>query len=276
MSANDDLSAESSATLRAITILELIAEAEGPLGLNELMAATNLPKPTVHRITNLLARNGMLAREAEGKRFAPGPRLASLAMKSMAHPAWQAPRHAILEALVKEFRETCNIAILDGTEVVYLDRVEANWPLRLHFQAGSRVPAHASASGKLLLALMSARERRRLLDAMSYERHTANTLTDRQAFERELSQIRRQRMSTDKEEYLEGMVCVAVPVENKTRHVPAALAVHAPASRIPLADLVRGLPALRRSAARLADTFPEVQLRSVKHGASDSGLQFAE
>lgn len=260
-----DLAAESSATLRAITILEIIAGADGPLGLSDLMAATQLPKPTVHRITSLLVRNGMLAREAEGKRFAPGLRLASLAMKSMAHPAWRAPRHAILEALVKEFRETCNIAILDGTEVVYLDRVEANWPLRLHFQAGSRVPAHCSASGKLLLALMTARERKRLLDAMTFERHTANTLTDRQAFEQELRHIRRQRMSTDNEEYLEGMVCVAVPVENKFRGIPAALAVHAPASRISLSELLRGQPALRRSAARLADTFPEMQsLRSVK------------
>lgn len=255
-----------SATLRALNILEIVASAEGPMGLVDLMAATRLSKPTVFRIANLLADSGMLAREAEGKRFAPGPRLGALALTSLGHPTWRTPRHAILQALVKEFNETCNLAILDGTEVIYLDRVEANWPLRLHFQTGSRIPAHASASGKLLLALMAARERKRILDAMSFERFTNNTITDRGAFEQELRKIRRDRLSTDNEEYLEGMVCVAVPVESKMRSVPAALAVHAPASRIPLEELLRGQPALRRSAGRLADSFPTHQsLRTVKN-----------
>jgi DNA-binding IclR family transcriptional regulator len=268
------LKRESSAALRAITVLELVATAEIPLGLVDIMEASGLPKPTVHRIANLLVDAGMLAREAEGRRFAPGPRLASLAMKSMTHPAWRAPRHAILQALVKEFNETCNLTLLDGTEVVYLDRVEANWPLRLHFQSGSRVPAHCSASGKLLIALLPSRERKRILDALSFERHTANTITNRRAFEQELRKIRRERLSTDNEEYLEGMVCIAVPIESKTRSVPAALAVHAPASRLPLKEMLRGQPALRRSAARLADSFPPYQsLRPVKNGHDGQTLE---
>jgi DNA-binding IclR family transcriptional regulator len=246
-----------SATLRAIAILEAIANAEGPLGLVELMQATGLPKPTVHRIANLLEDAGLLVREAEGKRHAPGPRLASLGLAALTHVAWRAPRHAILKALVSEIGETCNLTLLDGTEVVYLDRVEAAWPLRLHFQTGSRVPAHASASGKLLLALLPARERRRILDALTYSYHTANTLTRRRDLEEALKRIRRERCATDNEEYLDGTVCVAVPVESETRRVPAALAVHAPTSRMTLAQALRCVPALRKAAARLADVFPE-------------------
>jgi DNA-binding IclR family transcriptional regulator len=251
----DDLNG--SATLRAIALLETLARAGGPLGLVELMAATGLPKPTVYRIATHLVDAGMLVREAEGKRFAPGPRLASLALATLTHDTWRAPRHAILKALVAEIGETCNLTLLDGTEVVYLDRVEADWPLRLHFQPGSRVPAHASASGKLLLALLPARERRRLLDALPYSYHTANTLTRRRDLEAALKTIRRERFSTDNEEYLDGTVCVAVPVENGQRRVPAALAVHAPKTRMSLAQAQQCLPALRRAAARLADAFPE-------------------
>ena len=135
-----------SSALRAITVLEAIAAADGPLGLVELMDATGLPKPTVHRIVGQLLDAGLLLREAEGKRYAPGPRLASLGLAALTHVAWRAPRHAILKTLVAEIGETCNLTLLDGTEVVYLDRVEAAWPLRLHFQTGSRVPAHCSAS----------------------------------------------------------------------------------------------------------------------------------
>lgn len=253
----DDSEPNSSAALRAIAILETMAKADGPLGLVELMQATGLPKPTVHRIATLLSDAGLLNREAEGRRFAPGPRLAALGLAALTHTAWRAPRHAILKSLVTEIGETCNLTLLDGTEVVYLDRVEAAWPLRLHFQTGSRVPAHASASGKLLLALLPARERRRILEVLPYSYHTANTITRRRDLEAALKTIRRTRLSTDNEEYLDGTVCVAVPVENDKRFVPAALAVHAPTSRMTLQQALECVPALRRAAARLADAFPE-------------------
>ncbi len=196
-------------------------------------------------------------REAEGRRFAPGPRLASLALASITHAAWRAPRHAILKALVAEIGETCNLTHLDGTEVVYLDRVEAAWPLRLHFQTGSRVPVHCSASGKLLLSLQPSRERKRILDVLPFSYHTANTFTKRKELEMALKRIRKEKVATDNEEYLDGTVCVAVPVENDKRRVTAALAVHAPTTRMTLAQALECLPALRQAAARLADAFPE-------------------
>ncbi len=253
----DNSDKHASATLRAIAILETIAGADGPLGLVEIMAATGLPKPTVHRIISLLEGAELLIREAEGYRYAPGPRLASLGLAALTNVAWRAPRHAILKALVTEIGETCNLTLLDGTEVVYLDRVEAAWPLRLHFQTGSRVPAHCSASGKLLLSLLPSRERRRILDVLPFSYHTANTITHRRDLEEALKRIRRERLSTDNEEYLDGTVCVAVPVENGKRRVPAALAVHAPTTRMTLEQALECVPALRRAAARLADVFPE-------------------
>lgn len=251
----DDL--HGSATLRAIAILETIAGADGPLGLVELMAATNLPKPTVHRITAMLMDASLLVRESEGKCFGPGPRLAALGMAALTHAVWRTPRHAILKALVAEIGETCNLTLLDNIDVVYLDRVEAAWPLRLHFQTGSRVPVHCSASGKLLLALLPTRERNRILDALPYSYHTANTITRRKDLEAALKRIRKEKVATDNEEYLDGTVCVAVPVENGKRKVAAALAVHAPTTRMTLAQALECVPALRLAAARLADAFPD-------------------
>jgi IclR family transcriptional regulator, acetate operon repressor len=246
-----------SSALRAITVLEAIAAADGPLGLVELMDATGLPKPTVHRIVGQLLDAGLLLREAEGKRYAPGPRLASLGLAALTHVAWRAPRHAILKTLVAEIGETCNLTLLDGTEVVYLDRVEAAWPLRLHFQTGSRVPAHCSASGKLLLALLPSRERKHILEALPFSYHTAHTITRLRDLEAALKRIRSERLSTDNEEYLDGTVCVAVPVESDKRRVAAALAVHAPTSRMTLKQALQCVPALRRAAARLAESLPE-------------------
>ncbi len=245
----------SSSALRMLQVLETVAVSEGPVAPGDLMAATGLPKPTVHRILALAEGSGLLVREPEGRRYLPGPRLAALALDILGHSGLRAPRHAILQSLVATVGETCNLTMLDGGEVVYLDRVEAAWPLRLHFQRGSRVPAHCSASGKLLLALMPARERKRLLEAMPMQAFTAKTVTDRGTLGEALKRIRRERVSTDDEEYLEGTVCVAVPVENDARTVPAALAVHAPSSRMSLQQALAHLPTLRRAAAQLARTF---------------------
>ncbi|MBL8490695.1 MAG: IclR family transcriptional regulator [Rhodocyclaceae bacterium] len=253
MSKHDNES--SSAALRALNLLEQVARADGPVAPADLMAATGLPKPTVHRILGVIEQAGMLVREPDGRRYLPGPRLAALALDVLSNTGIRGPRHAILQGLVAELGETCNLTMLDGGEVVYLDRVEAAWPLRLHFQRGSRVPAHCSASGKLLLSLLPARERKRLLDAMPMERFTDKTVTDREAFDAALKRIRRERVSTDDEEYLEGTVCVAVPVDDGDRRVPAALAVHAPSSRMGLSQALAHLPALRRAAAQLAATF---------------------
>lgn len=249
----------SSATLRALVIMETVARAEGPLALSEIMNATGLPKPTAHRIICLLEGCGMLIREPDGKRYGAGPRLSTLALDVISGAAWRAPRHAILQSLVDAIGETCNLTMLDGTEVVYLDRVEAAWPLRLHFQTGSRVPAHCSASGKLLLALMPPRTRKRIVDALPMPGFTANTITDRNMLEQTLKRIRKDRFSTDDEEYLAGTVCVAVPVANAKREVPAVLAVHAPITRMSLDQALAHLPALRRAAAQLVDTFPEAR-----------------
>ncbi|HMX15784.1 MAG TPA: IclR family transcriptional regulator [Rhodocyclaceae bacterium] len=244
-----------SSALRMLQILELVAGSDSPVSAGELIAATGLPKPTVHRIVSVAEEGGVLVREPEGRRYLPGPRLAALALDVLSHSGLRAPRHAILQGLVATVGETCNLTMLDGGEVVYLDRVEAAWPLRLHFQRGSRVPAHCSASGKLLLALMPARERKRLLDAMPMQGFTTKTVVDRGILAESLKRIRRERVSTDDEEFLEGTVCVAVPIEDGARTVPAALAVHAPSSRMSLQQALAHLPILRKAASQLAKTF---------------------
>lgn len=244
-----------SAALRALGLLEAVARAPGAQTLTELMAATALAKPTVHRIAHLLEEAGLLVREPDGKRYVPGPRLSALALQVLAGSSWNAPRHAILQSLVQQLGETCNLTMLDGAQVVYIDRVEAQWPLRLSFQTGSRVPAHASASGKLLLALLPARERQRIVERLPLQRFTAATLTQRQALHEALMRIRKTRVGQDSEEYLDGTVCVAVPVEDGALCIPAALAVHAPLSRMGLDQAMGHVPLLRAAAAQLAHTF---------------------
>ena len=189
--------AGTSTSARAFAVLECVVKSAEPLALPELLEATGFPKSTVHRLLMLLESEHLLAREPDGKRYSAGPRLAALSLAALKNPEHRAERHAVLQGLVDEVGETCNFTMLDGNEVVYLDRVEAHWPLRLMLAPGSHVPLHCTASGKLFLALMPAARRRRLLDAASLKRLTRNTITDKRRLLRELERIRSEKVGTD-------------------------------------------------------------------------------
>ena len=164
--------------------------------------------------------------------------------------------HVVLQRLVHTLNETCNIGTLLNGEVVYLDRVEADhWPLRLHYTSGSRVPLHCSAIGKLFLSLAAAPRRRRLLQSLELRRFTDTTIVDHAQLEAELKQIRKEQVSFDREEYLVGVVCLAVPVTGRNGEILAALALQAPEARMNVQIARRHLPALRSAAAELAEIF---------------------
>jgi DNA-binding IclR family transcriptional regulator len=240
--------------LRAFALLERVARADAPMSLRDAAEASALPKPTVYRMLAMLEAAGLLVRESDG-RVSPGPRLARFSLDTLLHASVRAPRHAILASLAGTVGETVNLTMLDGSEVVYLDRVETAWPLRMTLVPGSRVPLHCTASGKLLLATLPAARRRRLVASLELRRFTERTLADARSLDTELARIRRDGYATDNEEYLAGLVCVAVPVTMPRRRTAACIAVHAPVARMPLASAVAHLPALRRAAEAIAQTF---------------------
>lgn len=242
--------AAGSPALRLIALLEHISRAGKALTLTDIIGEVHQPKPTVYRMLQQLEQAGLLVKEPDGKRYAPGARLSKLAEDVLLNAQVRAARHAILQQLVDELGETCNFTMPAGTEVVYLDRVETAWPLRFHLQPGSRVPLHCSASGKLFLAYMPPVHRNRLLDHLQYKGYTPNTITTRIRLEAELARVRAQGYALDNEEFLAGLVCVAVPVFDPLgkQKVRGSVAVQAPASRFPVDRATSALPALQRTA----------------------------
>jgi DNA-binding IclR family transcriptional regulator len=245
---------DESSTLRAFGVLELVARADGPLSLDELTQLCGLPKPSVFRILGLLQRGGLVQREPAAKRYCIGARMSKLALEVMMRSPQRARRHAILQQLVAEIGETCNLTMLDGNEVLYLDRVETSSPVRVHLAAGSRVPLHCTASGKLFLSQLSERQVATLLGPGPYRRFTDNTIIDPEELQKALRRIRNEGIGTDVGEFLEGSVAVSVPVTDAQGRVCATVAVHGPAPRVTLRSCMDFLPALRRAATAMAGT----------------------
>jgi IclR family transcriptional regulator, acetate operon repressor len=245
-------------TARSFAVLEHVAGSRAPVDVLDIIASLKLPKATAYRLVDWFVTQGYLSREPARRRLIIGPKFTNLAFGALSSSMRHDTPHVVLQRLVHTLNETCNIGTLLNGEVVYLDRVEAeHWPLRLHYTVGSRVPLHCSAIGKLFLALAAAPRRRRLLQSLELRRFTDSTITDSARLETELRQIRREQVSFDREEYLVGVVCMAVPVIGKNGEMLAALAIQAPQARMNVQTARRHLPALQHAAAELAEIFQE-------------------
>lgn len=242
--------------LRLFELLEILAREARPLTLAQAVAVTGWPKPSVHRQLLQLEAGGLLVREPDGRRYAPGARLLRLAESTLAASTQQGVRHAVLRQLVADIGESCNFTALSGAEVVYLDRIESAFPLQLNLRAGTHVPVHCSASGKLILAHLPTAQRNAVLDGLPLPRHTATTLATREALEDEFHRIRKEGYAVDAEEFVEGLVCVAVPVRSSDERNPVrcAVALQAPVARMSLGQALERVPRLHEAAKALGRT----------------------
>jgi IclR family transcriptional regulator, acetate operon repressor len=237
--------------LKVFAVLECIAAAQRPLAISELAVLLGVPKPTMHRIVRQLDGEGLLQREPDSRVYGPGPRLLNFALGAVRSSMRSAPRHAVLEALSAKVGETCNFGMISGGAVLYIDRVEASWPFGLRFEPGSRVPLHCTSVGKLLLSVQPRRRRDELMRATPLARYTENTITDPAKLQAELDAIRKRGYSIDNQEFLAGVVCLAVPVRGKGA-ICAGLAISAPNARMSVEECVRHLPKLLEAAKQLA------------------------
>jgi DNA-binding IclR family transcriptional regulator len=252
----DDLTDTHSAGLRSIGLLEYIARARGPVSLVEATEASGLPKPTVYRLLKTLHGHGLLQREPATKRYSIGPRLSALGRDILQNSTVRAERHGILKRLVEEIGETCNFTMLDGNDVLYVDRVETSASVRPHLEAGTRAPLHCTASGKLFLSQMKPEQVLKILGPGPLQRYTDKTISDPKKLLRELKRIREEGVSADRGEWDTDSVCLAVPVRDSAGRVCAAIAVHGPTSRLSIETAHRHLPALRRAAAQIGSGEP--------------------
>ncbi|MBI3524624.1 MAG: IclR family transcriptional regulator [Betaproteobacteria bacterium] len=244
-----------SAAIRAFRILEILAESKRPLSLADIVAAIELPKPTVHRILQQLQESWLIARSVGSRHYECSSRVNRFSLNLIMHSGAAVERHAILRDLAEQIGETCNLTMLNGTEIVYIDRVETQWPLRVHLQPGSTVPVHCTATGKLLLSLLPKGKRDKLLKTLPLPASAGNAITDRIMLRREIEITRKRRIGINNQENLQGIIAVAVPVMLDRNRACAAIAAQAPVARMSLDQLMGYVPALKQAAESVRETF---------------------
>lgn len=237
-----------SAISRVMQIIDAVATAERPLSPADLACQLAIPKPSIHRLLNQLESDGFIQTNMRGM-IVPSAKMHGIAWGVLHSDRFSTSRRAILQRLTEEIGETCGIAIPNGTEMIYYDRVQTDSPLQINLQVGSRTPIWCTASGKLYLSSLAKEKRQRLINNLSLTRYTRNTMVDGNALETALQQIKIRRLGIDNEEFVDGMVACAVPVNNSNGTLCACLFTHAPVIRKSL-DSLLGYTAQLQSAAQ--------------------------
>ena len=245
-----------SAALRAFRVLEVVSQRRNGCSVAEVVAAVELPKQTVHRLVGNLEYAGLLVREPGTRRLQLGGRLERFSIATLMNSPGRNERHAILSAVVESTGETCNLTALAGTDIVYLDRVETSWPLRMMLAPGSHVPLRAhlerEAAGEPA-AQAAARPSARAPDAtwLSPRARSSTARRSRPSCARRASAA----SASTRAEHLRGMCGVAVPVMIDRQRACAAVAIQAPEGRMTLDELLAHVPRLREAAEAIGATF---------------------
>jgi DNA-binding IclR family transcriptional regulator len=242
---------------RALEVLRAVAESRAEPGLSDLADGLGLHKTTVFRLLGALERAEFVVRDDDRQRYQLGPALFRLASQARrATGLHEAARHE-LEALAHDVGETATLEVLAGNDVLILDEVHGRFLVGGAPEVGMRWPAHATSTGKVLLAAAAVEGDRggkpaRRAPAGRLARLGPHTITTRAALERELAKVRQAGYAVGMEELEPGFVAIGAPVRNAHGRTVAAVSVGGPKARLGGARMRVAVERVRRAADRIS------------------------
>lgn len=221
------MSGVSRTLIRALEILDLLAQNRQELSLAMIAASLDLPESTTHRLLSTLLTKGYVQQRGPNGPYSLGWRIALLARAVRPEIRIVDDLRPYLEELVRTLRHTVNLGALSGIRVIYLACVVPEHSMSLYTPPGLEVPAHATALGKCLLAYRPEEERKSLLSAMDLAPITPHTITSHSDLEQELRAIVDRGYARDRGELVAEVSCVAVPVLDANGRAVTAISVTA-------------------------------------------------
>lgn len=215
---------------RALAILDAIAD-RGSLRFNDLVSELGLPRSSAHALLQTLVDRGWLDLDPDTRRYTVGLKAWHVGQAYTGHGDLVAIAKPVMDALARDVGETVQLARLDGLENVYIAISESAQPMRLASRVGARLLAHATGIGKALLAQLPPDESRQLIRSRPLSRFTPHTVTEPDALDALIDEVRARGWALDDEEVLVGCRCVAVPLTDDGRGLVTALSVTAPSAR---------------------------------------------
>lgn len=230
---------------KGLKVIEAFDDGRPRLSITEVSLLTGLERATARRCLLTLVRDGYAS--YDGKFFSLTPRVLRLGFAYLSSTPLPRLVQPYLEQLAGETNESCSASTLDGPEIVYIARASQKRVMSIGLNVGSRLPAYCASMGRVLLAAVPDRERRRLLESMPREQRTANTLTGIEDLLRVIETVRQQGFAVVDQELEPGLRAIAIPIADGKGRVVAAINIGAQAERVSIDAMRRVfLPRLRR------------------------------
>jgi DNA-binding IclR family transcriptional regulator len=237
---------------RALDILLCFTRQTPELTMTQIAEQVGMHKSTVHRLLGTLEKKRFVDRDQTTGIYRPGIRLLQVAYLSLEHNDLRRLAAPFLRILGEQSLETVDLAVIDDTEVIYLDVIESPQRVKLAAAIGMRLPAYCTASGKAILAYVSEEQIKRIL-ASGMPRYTENTLVTPEALFENLRLVREQGVAFSEQEYEEGINAIGAPILDLNRLPVASVAVTGPAYRLTRARMLEIRPFILSTTNSIAE-----------------------
>ncbi|MBO8162933.1 MAG: IclR family transcriptional regulator [Brevibacillus sp.] len=217
---------------RALQIIDIVSTRKEGFGVSELARQIELNKSSVYRILSTLASHGYIEQNQESGRYKLGYKLLELSERLLESIDLRAEARPYLKELEQLTNEVVHLVVYNQGEVVYIEKLDGNETLRMHSQVGKRAPMHCTSVGKVILAHLPSEEMLRIVEKKGLARHTEHTITELDAFQRHLREIRQNGYAVDHEENEQGITCIAAPIFGFNGKVTAAVSISGPTIRM--------------------------------------------
>ena len=236
---------------RGLSILEALAKTDGGITLTDLAHRVSLPPSTTHRLLSTLEKMGYVYQAGNLRLWYVGLHAFTVGAGFLANRDFVGESHAYMRRLMEQSGETANLAILDGTEAVFIAQVQCHEMMRILVKIGGRVPLHASGVGKALFAALPDEQIDAILKVKGLPRITAHTIVAPETMWAALKVIRHRGYSFDDEEHAPGTRCVAATIFDEHAEPLGAISLAGPASRLPDERIRQLGPAVAHTAEEL-------------------------
>jgi DNA-binding IclR family transcriptional regulator len=217
---------------KSLSVLDVLFQNNAPMSIMEISKKLGIYPSTIHRILDTLKYRGYVEQNSDNQKYLLGLKLVELGMARYHQINLVKEASPFLKELVAECNETVHLGVLDHEEVLYIAKRDSAQTIGMVSRVGRRAPLYSTGLGKILLAYVTEKERKRTIAHIKIQRFTKNTITDKKELKKELEQVRKQGFAFDKEENEKEVYCIAVPIKNYRGKVIAALSVSSPTYRI--------------------------------------------
>ena len=249
---SSDHESPSVAVERALAMLEAVAQQPEGLSNAEISRKLQIPKSSASYILRTLETQNYVNRDPETGKYRVGLKILSLSRGALSGIDVREVALPIMRHLVEKTNLTCHLAILDGPDAVYIEKVEPTGFLRVDTWVGRRMKVHATSVGKALVAHVPQERLEKIISEAGMDKRTPKTITTLPRLLKELEKVRTQGYAVDDEENNMGARCVGAPVFNQQGMIEAAVGLSGTINQVNPHTMPRILEALKDAARHVS------------------------